>query len=246
MTTAILIVSGISLQAKDFNCQNLGGATGLINTPTANTSWESNQFGIDVGFSALTCDDGEYMTRVTGQLFRIWEVGMLFDNQDGDDSNDWIFHTKIRFYGSGNSAIAVGGNLQLLEENDKSYTVGQAYLATTYASTFFGLPAETSLVVGKTFGESENDSDIDFSMGFDLDMFPSVFKGYVHWINDFTNYAYQARPHDFDDNRGIFSTGARIAFPLAGKFKINIDALLIDLLDDTREFGLTIAGGMAF
>ncbi len=199
LTLAVLCLLAFNdkVHAKDFNCMSLGGATGLINTPTANTGWEGRDIGVDAGFSALTSDDGEYIMRANVQLFKIWELGFAYDNQDTKYANDWLIHTKIRFYGSGNSAIAVGGNVQFLDEYNNSaadddheneYVDGQAYLAATYSSTFFSLPAETTIVIGKTFGDSVPHSDVDFSMRFDLDMFPSFFKGYVHWINDFSNY----------------------------------------------------------
>ena len=54
-----LIAFGGSLQARNYYGQSLGGATGLINTPTANTDWDGSDFGFDAGFSALTCDDAE-------------------------------------------------------------------------------------------------------------------------------------------------------------------------------------------
>lgn len=247
-----LMLFNSNLHAKNFKCMSLGGATGLINTPTANTGWEGTDIGVDAGFSAITADDGEYITRINLQLFSKWELGFAYDNQDGKHTNDWLMHTKFRFYGSGNSAIAIGGNMQILDEysstesdNEETYKIGQVYLAATYGGTFFTLPAETTVVIGKTFGESVPNTDIDFSMGFDLDMFPSMFKGYVHWINDFSNYSYQYKPHDFNNHRGIFSSGARVAFPIADRFKVNVDALLIDILDDTREFGVSIGGGIA-
>ena len=191
--------------------------------------------------------------RMDATLFKMLELGYTYDNQDGKDSNDWMLHGKFRFFGpgnsaiksSGNSSIAIGGNFQAIEEKKKEGNYGQLYLAATYAGTFFTLPSETTIVVGKTFGEDVPHSDIDFSMGFDLDMFPSVLKGYVHWINDFSNYAYQAKPHDFNNDRGIYSTGARLIVPIMDRFKINVDALLIDLLDNTREFGVTVSAGAA-
>ncbi len=248
-----LIAFNGSLQARNYYAQSLGGATGLINTPTAHTGWDGSDLGIDAGFSALTVQDAEFIMRLDATLFKMLELGYTYDNQDGKHDNDWFLHGKFCFYGpgnaaiksSGNSALAIGGNYQATEDNNQESNHGQLYLAATYGGTFFSLPAETTIVVGKTFGNDIPHSDIDFSMGFDLDMFPSVLKGYVHWINDFSNYAYQVNTHDFDNDRGIYSTGARLIIPIMDRFKINVDALLIDLLDDTREFGVTVSAGAA-
>ncbi|HNX59873.1 MAG TPA: hypothetical protein PKK43_12290, partial [Spirochaetota bacterium] len=94
---------------------------------------------------------------------------------------------------------------------------------------------------------SDDGDNIDFSMGFDLDMFPSIFKGYVHWISDFGNYSYSYEPVGADSwYRGAFNTGARIAiFKDMNRFKLNLDALLLDALDKDRGWAVGLTFGAA-
>ncbi len=245
-TLAITLLSTGALFARAFKSPSFGGTTGLISTPTANTGWEDANIGLDLGFVYISEGGGYYIPKASLQLFGKWEIGAAYDIQDPKDSNDILLHTKFRFYGSGGSALAIGGNFQMLEENGDSENVGQIYLAATYSGNFLSMPAETSLVIGKSFGSPVGDDDIDFSMGFDLDLIPSIFKGYLHWINDFSNYSYSYNAAGANTQRGIFNTGARIAVLRTSKYKFNIDAILCDALDSNREFALGAAFGLAF
>ena len=251
---------GSDAHAVAFRSPSLGGATGLITTPTARTGWEGAFMGLDLGMGYTQLGDGSYLPRATLQLFDRWELGamyeMLDEHEDDMEQNDLYLHSKIRFYpwtGSSNSALAIGGNYQSLKVNDESYVAYQFYLAATYSGDFLGMPAETTLVFGKTFGDDKivPEKDYDFSMGFDLDLFPSIFKGYIHWITDFSNYSYTKDAlRDVSGYRGSFNTGARIAvFKGHRKYKLNIDVLGLDLLDDPdasggRELGLQVVFGL--
>lgn len=245
----ILCSIGVMANASGSYSANLGGATGLITTPSAHTAWEGNDLGFDAGFGYNANGNGNYIPKATVQLFNRWEIGGTFELQDGDNNNDLFLHTKLRFYpwsGKGNSALALGGNWMHLNLGN-TRDAYQVYLAATYGGTFFTLPAETTMVIGKTFGDNIDNSNIDFSMGFDLDMFPSIFRGYVHWINDFSNYSYTIDYTNMSGYRGAFNTGARI-LPLKslGNFKLVIDVLLLDALDSDRDFGAQVVFGMSF
>ncbi|MBP7901345.1 MAG: hypothetical protein KA015_00865 [Spirochaetes bacterium] len=252
---AFLIMAGM-LSASPFKSPSLNGSTGLISTPTANTGWEDSQFGVDVGARYLEDDndDDTYVGTATLQIFRKFEFAAAYDMQD-KRGDDFILNGKFNFYGSGSSALAVGGNYQMIKFNDDDDNHGfyQLYLAATYGGQFFGMPAETTIVFGKTFArESEFKSrfkkSFDFSMGFDLDLLPNLFKGYVHFINDFANYSYSVDPIGPNaEERGCFNTGARICvLKDSRQYKLNIDALLVDVLDKNRTFSLGAAFGMAF
>ena len=115
--------------------------------------------------------------------------------------------------------------------------------------------AETTLVFGKTLysGGPENNSNIDFGMGFDLILFPDVFKDILHWIIDFSNFSYSdnAWPnkmliHSGAIHRGIINSGFRIDLtPVFKKVKFNIDVVFNDLFDaGGRSF--TIGGVFGF
>jgi len=245
LVTLLLSLTGIS-HARAFKSPGFGGSTGLISTPTANTGWEDTRLGLDMGITYITEGEGDFIPKVSLQAFGKLEVGAAYDIQEDDDSNDLLLHAKFRFYGSGSSALAIGGVYQNLKQLDQDETVTQLYLAATYGGNFFSMPAETTIVIGKSFGDLIGDEDIDFSMGFDLDMLPRLFKGYVHWISDFSNYSYNYYiPVGSSAARGIFNTGARLAILKTSRFKFNIDAVITDALDNNRSFALGAAFGLA-
>lgn len=259
---AISLFISTGIMAKSFRSPSMNGATGLISTPTANTGWENSEFGVDVGFTWIDDDDSDEdnsdddstIGTFTVQLFKIFEIGGMYDMQ-GDRGDDWLINMKLS-YGMGNSNIAIGGNYQDIDPNDDieddEYNGYQIYLAATYNGDFFNMPAETTIVIGKSFFEDENNEDdvddtdnIDFSMGFDLDFMPSVFNGYIHWINDFANYSYSFDPTGVNMWRAAFNTGIRGMLPF-DKVKITIDAVIVDALDANRDFALKGAAGISF
>jgi hypothetical protein len=243
------------LEATGFHSPSLGGATGLIGTPTAHTGWEGNTVGFDAGVAYTGIGDGSWLPKITFNLFDRWELGATYEFQREHyshryDNDDLFLHTKFRFYpwsGGGESALAIGANYMSLKVNGQTQTDCQFYLVATYGGNFFGMPAETTLVFGKTFGDESVNQNIDFSMGFDLDIFPSIFQHYIHWINDYANYFYTYDPmRNVAGARGAFNTGIRIAALKDHKrFKLNFDVLLLDALDDGRSFGFAVCFGMS-
>ncbi|MBN1499550.1 MAG: hypothetical protein JW982_05320 [Spirochaetes bacterium] len=265
LTSVVLFLSTNAFAAA-FMSPSLNGSTGLISTPTAKTGWEDAKFGVDIGLGWIdgnedvnangSAEDSTIGT-FTVQLFNIWEIGGMYDMQD-ERGDDYMLNTKVRL-DSGNSTVAIGGNYQVIDPNDDieedEFNSYQIYLVATYSGSFFKMPAETTILIGKTFWDRDGDADsddvdddenIDFSMGFDLEMFPSVFKGYVHWINDFANYSYSNDPTGMGLWRGIFNTGMRIAVLRDKRYKLNIDAIVVDALDANREFALKAAFGLSF
>jgi hypothetical protein len=238
--------------AVEFTSPTLGGATGLFTTPTARTGWDGNQLGMDTGIAITDIGDGSTIPKVNLQLFENWELGVAHEMQGEDDSDDMFFHTKFCFSPWNrkltNTALAVGINYMDLEINNQGYTNYQLYLAATYKGDFFDIPAETTLVFGKTMGDDElaDDDNWDFSMGFDMDFFRDTLDGYVHWICEFSNYSYTVDPYrNTTFSRGSFNTGFRIAaLKDHPRYKLNFDLMYLDLLDADREFGAAVAFGI--
>lgn len=243
LAAAVLLFTAFELKASDFRTQSINGATGLIATPTAHTGWDNR--GFDVGMHYIA-DDGDayYIPRGTVQLMKGLELGAAYDMQPPEDSDDLIVHGKFKFNAAG-THLAIGGNYQRLKTADETSTNQQAYLAATYGGKFFNMPAETTIVFGKTFGDDTEDSDIDFSMGFDIDFMPHIFNGYIHWISDFANYSYSRTPGGADYSyRGCFNTGLRLAVLKGRPYKLNIDVQILDALEDNRSFASGISFGM--
>lgn len=237
------------VEAQSLKGMSLNGSTGLIGIPSGRIGWERTaDFGFDLGYHAIF-DDGENTNIPKGSisLFRLFEFSFAYDTQDDSDNSDIVIGGKIQLP-TNRTAVAIGANFQMLQQNDEDENVQQIYLAATYPGDFFGMPAETTLVVGKTFGDIVPDEDIDFGMGFDLLLFPEIFQGYIHWINDFANFSYSYTPYAANAGfRGAFNTGIRIdiaANPAFSRYKFVIDAMMTDALDDERAFGLGLAFGV--
>jgi len=247
----IITFSGIPLFSQSLKGLSLGGTTGLITTPTGRIGWEnSSDLGLDIGYHFST-DQGfgenESIINAALSISRKFEAGITLDFQqdnDGDsepgEETDLHLFGKFQMYNSGNSGMAVGANFQMIDflsDDDNRQGKGsysQVYFVTTYSGNFMEVPAATTVLFGKTFNIEEGlDNHIDFSMGFDLTLFPDVFHGFVHWISEFSNYSYSVDSHITDASaRGAFNTGLRIDILAKSEHKFVIDAVLMDVFDD--------------
>lgn len=252
LVAAILMLSGVAAPAVDAQSlkgMSLNGSTGLIGIPSGRIGWEhSADLGLDLGYHAiLTDNDTAHIPKVSMSLFKILEFSLAYDTNRGEDWEDLLIGGKLQLP-TDTTAVALGGNFQILQFAGETENASQVYLAVTYPGQFFNMPAETTFVVGKTFSDRVPDGDIDFGMGFDLELFPDVFQGFIHWINDFSNFSYSNKPVGADaQNRGAFNTGLRIdlaAYPSLSQYKFVIDAMLTDALDDDRAFAVGIAFGI--
>ena len=253
------------LHAEAFKSPSLGGATGLIATPTSHTGWEGAGIGFDI--AAHYIDGNEYS--YDDEPYKIYkallhlgvagtnlEFGFAYDDQPDwgtdDETDDMIINAKWEF----TEGLAIGGNIQLININGNAAGVDeerndyQLYFAATYPGDFFSMPAETTIVIGHTFIDDETNNDdnenIDFSMGFDLDFAPQIFKHYVHWISDFANYSYSTEPGGaYAWARGAFNTGLRFALMRDKSFKLNLDLIVTDALDENRDWAAGAAFGMS-
>jgi hypothetical protein len=247
----VTTVSVVMVGAAPLKGMSLNGSTGLVSIPTGRIGWERTaDFGFDLGYHAVVEEEvTTHIPKMSISLFKMLELGAAHDTQEESEDSDTIIHGKIQLPIKRATAIAIGGNAQMLKENDVESNYQQLYLAATYPGDFFKMPAETTFVIGKTFGEHAPDDAIDFGMGFDLLLFPEVFQGYIHWINDFSNFSYSVQPIGADSTfRGVFNTGIRIdlaSIPEFSKFKFAVDAIITDALDANRAFALGIAFGAA-
>ena len=254
-------------EASTLKGQSFSGATGLYSIPSGRIGWErTSNFGLDLGYRAIINEDGTaHIPSVAMSLFKWVELSTAVDiqpdkryNRKNQRNDDILFGAKVKLptdlKNRKNPAMALGFNLQLLnidDHNDLRYNAYQPYVAMTYQGSFFTMPAETTIVIGKTFWSGtgrpgKNNSDIDFGMGFDLILFPDALKNFVHWIIDFANFDYSnnAWPNDLSGGsawyRGIVNTGLRIdiaAIPALNKFKFMVDLAFKDLFDhDDRSF----------
>ena len=240
--------------------QSMNGSTGLYSIPTGRIGWEdSGNFGLDLGYRAVINNhDGiTHIPAITLSLLNWVELSAAFDIQPKinfvindeeifENNEDLLLGLKIKMPAK-NPSVALGGNFQFINianKNDFNYIAYQPYIAITYAGSFLNMNAETTVVLGKTFYSHglENNSDIDFGMGFDLILFDDVFGDAVHWIIDFANFSYSdnAWPNHLVHRsgpawyRGTLNSGFRInlsAIQTLSKFKFLVDFVFNDLFD---------------
>jgi hypothetical protein len=210
---------------------------------------------LDLGYHAIIRDGkATHIPKFGVSLFKWVELSAAFDIQPEnhyyvrENSTDFIGGVKIQFPLK-NTALALGGNFQSLNMGDgRNYNGGQIYVAATYAGQFFSMPAETTVVLGKTFIEDRSNWDIDFGMGFDLLVMPDVLDNFVHWVVDFANFSYSVEAFSASaQSRGVFNTGLRVdlsAIPALSKFKFVVDILMTDAFDDDRAFSTGVVFGI--
>jgi len=245
-----------ALPSSPFNSQSMNGTTGLYSVSTAHVGWENkSNFGFDVGYRAVINGDAgvSHIPALTLSFFKMLEISAAYDIQQNNyysnnkerNNDDLLLGLKIKIPTKKNTSIAFGTTIQLINVgNDyNDYQAYQPYIAVTYTGNFFNMPASTTVMFGKTFysGGPGNNTNIDFGMGFDLILFPSVFKETVHWIIDFANFGYSDNSwpnnsfyHTGAVHRGILNTGFRFnlsAIPPLNKVKLVIDVVFNDLFD---------------
>jgi opacity protein-like surface antigen len=256
----ILAAAGLAAQAKPLNAMSLNGVTGLYVVPTARLGWEDADVGFNGGyhmnFVESELDD---IFQANLSLFKWIEIAASYIGQPNDDDDDLLLGAKFRLPITG-TAVALGGNIHyggLGASGD--HLASQIYGVVTYQAEFFGMPADTTLMIGKTFFQGDSiDSSIDFGMGFDLIIFPQFLNRFVHWIVDFSNFGY-SQGQDFSSLaflgnqagvRGMVNTGLRIdlgQIPVFSRFNFVVDAYLTDAFDaETRYFGIGAMFGMKF
>ncbi|MCL2765239.1 MAG: hypothetical protein FWD40_08195 [Treponema sp.] len=247
--------------------QSINGSTGLFSIPSGHIGWDSSKdFGFDIGYRAVINSDRgtAHLPAVTISIFKIAEISAAFDIQPQifqQTNEDLLLGFKAKLPTKGSTAVAIGGNVQLinLTNRDYNYNAYQPYAAVTYTGNIFNMAAETTIAVGKTFftGGPVNISNIDFGMGFDIILFPDVFGNAVHWITDFANFGYSDNSwpndslcHSASVWRGILNTGFRLdvsAIPALNQFKFLVDLIFNDLFDaGTRSFTAGLVFGLEF
>jgi hypothetical protein len=242
-----------NLQAQFGSGMSLSGATGLYSIPTGRIGWERSgpaASGFDFGYHAIISSGrAAHIPKFAFSLFNTLELSAAFDIQPQHHPNAFIGGMKVQLP-SRRTAIALGGNYQAINigGDERTISAGQIYLAVTYAGNFFHLPAETTIVFGKTFREGRQTSNIDFGMGFDMQLFPNVFEGLLHWITDFANFSYSIRPFRADAwHRGVLNTGIRLNFstiPAFTRVRFMAAIMLVDAFDSNRAFAMGATFGV--
>ena len=253
---AVFGINGLGAQSS-LKGMSANGSTGLYSIPSGKIAWErSSNLALDLGYHAVIHDrNAAHIPKAALSLFKWVELNMALDIQpenDGERGTDFITGAKVQFPLK-KTALALGGNFQFLnfgKTENYRYKAGQVYTAVTYTGEFFSMPAETTVVFGKTFVENYSDSNIDFGMGFDLVLLPKYLDRVLHWITDFSNFSYTVDSFSADSwYRGVLNTGLRIdlsIIPVFSKFKFSVDILLTDAFDKNRAFSMGAVFGMPF
>jgi hypothetical protein len=268
-----IVLPVTALMAEPLNSMSLSGATGLYTVPTGRVGWrDTAKTGLDIGYHTIISRDDHHSDRGGYELNHIPKIGAGFFNwaelflavdvqpaydfpgSNNDSNTDLITGFKAQLPVKVTD-IALGGNFQALNmgNSDYNYQTLQIYAAMTYGGTFFTLPVETTVALGKTFAfntddnDSLQDFDFDFGMGFDVTLFPNALPGFFHWITDYSNFSYSADPWGVNVSyRGALNTGIRFNFgsiPAMGTYKLALDVVLTDAFDEyfrSFAFGLVV------
>jgi hypothetical protein len=248
---AALVLPGLffvpAAKAQSLKGMTANGATGLFTLPSGRVNWEeAADIGLDLGLNYNFVERNP-IAQMGISLFKWAEITVGADFQpyvhtlgdtDRFNNTDTIVGAKLHFPVK-RVALALGGNVQVLL-HDLYSVAGQVYAASTYQASFFDWPLETSFALGYTFHVNP-DSNLNFGIGFDLELFPDLLRHLVHWIVDYSNFPYSVEalgPDPF--YRGDLSTGIRVDFsaiPLLDKFKLSLDIAAVDIMDKDHRSG---------
>lgn len=241
-------------QVASFNAMTLNGSAGLFTIPSGRIGWnDKTDVGLDLSLS-YNFIKKDPIAKLGLSLFRWVELTVASDfqpyiekhNDNRLNNTDTILGFKVQFP-TKRTEIAFGGNIQFIN-HDSYRTAGQLYMSATYPGTFFGMAAETSLALGYTFRDNPN-SNIDFGMGFDLDLLPDIFQHIIHWVTDFSNFSYSDEPLGAEPfYRGSLNTGLRVNFatiPALSELNFSVDLIASDIFDDgDRSFIMGFVFGL--
>ncbi len=227
---------------KSIEGTSLGGFTGHIVTPSAGMFWEGSDMAIATGYTMIAAGDGlAHIPFVNFGLFRQLELIAAMDSKEG--AADLLIGTKWRFLDSGTTEAAVGflGQVENFLGGEAGLG-GQVFLVSTFHGALFDQKALTSVLIGYTFKDGMT-GDIDFSVGFDAPLLPSVFNDSLSFVFDVGNVSYSMNPSGNDTNRGIVNAGIRMnPLQLADKLRFMMNVYGMDLLDGAdRSFAAGLA-----
>ncbi len=254
----LFVVMGSALFAQSSpGGMNARGMTGLIVTPSALLGWDDADFGLDLTYTMISNNDFAHIPAVTISFLRKAEVAIAYDIEDTTENagySNLLIGGKFQLYKESGTALALGGNFERVlgdaVEGRDYLNSGDIYLVATYAGDFFEMPAVTSMMFGWQIAQAFDDgltTNFNYSMGFELSLFPKTFKNYVYWINDFSNYSYAVAQRQLDPNRGMFNTGIRITPLKDSKYKLILNIVGTDLLDEGgRGFLVNTTFGLSF
>jgi hypothetical protein len=253
LVVSILAIGVLSAQSS-VKGASVNGLTGLMTTPTARIGWEKSDIGLDLGYSYLgNGGDTTHIPRMTLSLFTKAEVAAAVALGDNDDM-ELMLAGKFQFYRSGGSSMAGGVDFSSYDYNTQventNTTLLRPYIVATYGGDFFDAPAVTSMAFGWDLdrGNGFEFENFNYSMGFEMSLFPKTFKNFIFLMSDFSNYGFSGgmgRITTLSTGRGVFNTGLRIDPVKDSQYKFVIDLVGTDLLDANRGFMIDATFGLA-
>lgn len=232
--------AGIS-NSQGIEGSNLAGFTGHIATPAAGLFWDESDLAIATGYTMIAERDGlSHIPYMNFGLFRQLEITAAMDAKE--NSQDVLVGVKWRFLESGTTQAAAGLLGQMTDIGGSTGYGLQAFAVSTFQSAFLNQKAVTSVLIGYTFRKNMT-TDIDFSVGFDTPLLPSLFDDHVRFVFDIGNVSYSKNPSGNDPDRGIVNAGIRLnPIPLARSLRFTLNLYGLDLLDGKdRSFGAGLA-----
>lgn len=223
------------------------GVTGYIGLPSAHVTSSFDNPTITTGYTGI------YDFQKGFSHIPFIEVGFLKNFEGGaavditNEELDLLINAKWRFIDKDSVAFAFGMVGELLTMREELSFGGKAYFASTFNSSFVGLPSKTSILLGYSIDKNSIDSNIDFGMAFQSPLFPKFFKEKVDFIIDFGNVAYSNNPSGGNaNNRGMLNVGLRVLpLKLMKGTYLTIDLSFIDLFDHIGR-GVSLGASISF
>ena len=246
ITITLLVLLSLStgslFAAMEEGNATLGGVNGYIVIPSAQPVSSGENASVTTGYSAIFAlpDGFAHIPFIQFGFGGDFEVGLAVDISD---EADVLLNTKWRFVEKETTSVAFGIVGQALEVGDATKFAAQAYIASSFTSTFISWPSKTTILVGYTFDDTMN-TDIDFGMGFQAPLLEKVFKGNVDFLIDFGNVSYSSNPSGGKaGDRGLLNLGARLLpVEFMPSTTVAADLRLIDILDHS---GRALSAGVS-
>jgi hypothetical protein len=226
----IMLLVPAGLFATTGGSTTIGGTTGYLVIPSAETSHSGSQTTVTTGYSAVisngTLSSLPYLLLGFSDQF---EAGVTFDV---GDTTDILVNGKWVFSQSGGTSMAIGTIAQVHDVGTSRTFADQLYFASTFDSKFIDWPAKTTILAGYTF-DGTLDSDIDFGMAFETPFFEDTFDDKIKFLIDFGNVSYSVYPDGGNaSDRGMVNIGLRLVpVQLLQSVYISADLRALDLFD---------------
>ncbi len=226
----------------------MNGLSGLIVVPDAQIGHGGSLLGLNFGYSLIlaggpTFDHLPKFSLTAAKKFEL--AGLLHVGENG--LKNGVVSTKFQVLEKEGTFLALGGDIELPNSNMAQGGNAKIYLAVTFKSHIFNLPAASTVAFGwNLLHKGDFSSQLIYGMGLSIGLLPNARHNFLMWIADYSNFSYAIHGALVDAiDRGALNTGFRFNPTKDSGFNLIIDIMATDLLDTSRGVSFSISGGFA-